>query len=227
MQSLRVPGAATARAASHARAAPISLSSASASRRRDRLAPPARFNAGGKGDGKGDGGGSNNNPGDSNAGPVPTVALRLGASADAATLSMPLPPSAARRLEGELRALHATLRAKQEAVESGERPKRWPVMEFAFPSADAGGDAGGESAAVGGALALQLYCNPNAYSSAFDAKVLVRIECVGSGAAGLAAAGLAAAPPPPVRMTGEARLTDLQGTLEVYWDEQKQQQQQK
>jgi hypothetical protein len=131
----------------------------------------------------------------------PTVSLRLGSAADAATLSLPLPPTAAKRLDAELRALHATLRAKQEAADAGERPKRWPAMDFAFPSAD---DDGVDS------LAFQLYCNPNAHGSAFDAKVLVRVECGG---------GNGAASAPVVRMTGEARLTDVQGTLEAYWEE--------
>lgn len=141
---------------------------------------------------------SSNNPASSQ---TPTVSLRLGSAADAATLSLPLPPTAAKRLDAELRALHATLRAKQEAADAGERPKRWPAMDFAFPS--------GEEGDAAESLAFQLYCNPNAHGSAFDAKVLVRVECGGNGAASAAA----------VRMTGEARLTDVQGTLEAYWEE--------
>jgi hypothetical protein len=69
-------------------------------------------------------------------------------------------------------------------------------------------DGGGE---VGG-VTVHLYCNPNAHGSAFDAKVLVRVECRSAAGAGAAGAGAV------VRMAGEARLTDVQGTLEVYWE---------
>jgi hypothetical protein len=154
---------------------------------------------------------------------APLISLRLGSAADAATISLPLPVQAARRLDAELRALHATLRAKQEAAESGERPRRWPAMELLLlplPEEEQGEGGGGGGNSDDSDLTVQLYCNPNAHGSAFDAKVLVRVECRAGGGEG-GGGGAASAAPTAVRMTGEARLTDVQGTLEVYWEESK------
>lgn len=86
----------------------------------------------------------------------PPPALRL--TAGATTITLPFSPARAAELHAALAALLTTFSEKAAAT----RPKRWPSTEFRFR-----GEAPGELAS------FEAFCNPNAASTPFDAKVLV------------------------------------------------------
>eukprot|EP00891_Asterochloris_glomerata_P002737 jgi/Astpho2/2737/Aster-x1094 len=76
-----------------------------------------------------------------------------------------------------------TFSEKQKA----ERPKRWPMMEFRCQDEQHGIEL------------LEVYCNPNAHSTAFDAKTLITLKTSQG-----------------VRVTAEARLSALKSDLDTF-----------
>lgn len=78
------------------------------------------------------------------------------------TVAFPLPAEEAARLQGAIGTTLQTFAEKQKA----ERPKRWPSMEYKFK-----GDAAARQVEY-----LEVFCNPNAHATAFDAKVLITLR---------------------------------------------------
>jgi hypothetical protein len=89
-------------------------------------------------------------------------AARLSLHVGETTVQVPFAKASAEDLNATLLALLKTFSEKQQA----ERPKRWDAMEYKFK-----GSAPGEDLEY-----FEVFCNPNAYTSAFDAKVLVTIR---------------------------------------------------
>ena len=87
----------------------------------------------------------------------PLSVLRL--NSGTTSLTLPFSPARAAALHAALADLLATFSEKAAAT----RPQRWPSTDFRF----AGEEGGGELAQ------FEAFCNPNAHSSPFDAKVLV------------------------------------------------------
>ncbi|KAK9819354.1 hypothetical protein WJX74_009624 [Apatococcus lobatus] len=104
------------------------------------------------------------------------------------TLSLPIPDSEAQNMRGALDNLLQTFAEKQKA----ERPKRWKMMEYRYKGAP------GES----GIDLFELFCNPNAHSTPFDAKILVTMK---------AAQG--------VSLTTEGTLSAVKGDIDAYLDQ--------
>ena len=107
------------------------------------------------------------------------------------TLSLPFNQQRAAELKAALALLLATFAEKAKA----ERPKRWQSLEYKFRS----GDEEGNSTPPGIAL-FEVFCNPNAAASPFDAKVLVTVKSTDGG----------------VGFTTEAPLSALRADLEAY-----------
>lgn len=78
------------------------------------------------------------------------------------TISFPFSPERAKQLDGAFNALLQTFATKQKA----ERPKRYDMMEIKFK-----GDA-----EKGELEYLEVFCNPNAHATAFDAKLLITLR---------------------------------------------------
>ena len=112
----------------------------------------------------------------SNTGSKASVTLQLGGGT---TLSFPVNADEASRARGAVRHIFDIFKEK----EALERPRRMEDVKFTL--------AGDE-----GAFALQLYCNPNAHPSAFQAKVLVSFKSEGG-----------------VTMTSEAPLSSLRAAF--------------
>ena len=87
-------------------------------------------------------------------------------------------------LEAALNEALSEFRAK----ETWDRPRRLKLMEFKT-----------DAAAVGGDVALEVVCNPNAYASAFAAKAMVTLRAPGG-----------------VRLTAEGALSALRQDLEAF-----------
>ncbi|KAL4441296.1 hypothetical protein ABPG77_011533 [Micractinium sp. CCAP 211/92] len=101
------------------------------------------------------------------------------------TLSFPLPPSEAARLSTALTGVMQTFADKQKA----ERPKRWPALEYVFM-----GDPAAREIEH-----LEVFCNPNAHATAFDARALITLRT---------ADGL--------RITTEGKLTGIKADVEEF-----------
>eukprot|EP01026_Neomeris_dumetosa_P057569 TRINITY_DN5302_c0_g1_i5.p2 TRINITY_DN5302_c0_g1~~TRINITY_DN5302_c0_g1_i5.p2 ORF type:complete len:165 (-),score=14.80 TRINITY_DN5302_c0_g1_i5:216-677(-) len=80
------------------------------------------------------------------------------------TLQLPLTPSQLQEVSVSLESLIKTFQEKAEA----KRPKRWESTEYRYTGAE------GEELQY-----LEVFCNPNAYQTAFDAKVLVTLKTQG------------------------------------------------
>ncbi|XP_024517415.1 uncharacterized protein LOC112341480 [Selaginella moellendorffii] len=112
---------------------------------------------------------SNGNP-SAAAGATTIASKSLTLHVGETSITMPMSMDKARALSGTMEALIQTFREKQQAHEEGGRPKRLKSVEFAYSAGD-GGD-GGDGEEVG----FELFCNPNAYANAFQAKVLVSVS---------------------------------------------------
>ena len=107
------------------------------------------------------------------------------------TLYLPFNQQRATELKAALALLLATFAEKAKA----ERPKRWQSLEYKFRNDD------DESSSTPPGIALfEVFCNPNAAASPFDAKVLVTVKSTDGG----------------VGFTTEAPLSALRADLEAY-----------
>lgn len=101
------------------------------------------------------------------------------------TLSFPLRPEEAARLGEALTGVMQTFAEKQKA----DRPKRWPALEYVFKGDPAARDI----------EYLEVFCNPNAHATAFDARALITLRT---------ADGL--------RVTTEGKLTGVKADVEEF-----------
>ncbi|CAL8464353.1 g3888 [Coccomyxa elongata] len=120
------------------------------------------------------------------------VSAATGASIDLhvneTTITFPLAEAQAKEIVAAINSLLQTFAAKQAA----ERPKRWQSMEYRYK-----GSGEGDPVAL-----LELFCNPNAYSTAFDARVLVTLKAVGG-----------------VSVTTEGRLSAFKADIDNFLDQ--------
>ncbi|KAI8464191.1 MAG: hypothetical protein J3K34DRAFT_396805 [Monoraphidium minutum] len=80
------------------------------------------------------------------------------------TVGVPFTRDQAQQLDAAFQQLLKTFAEKQKA----ERPKRWEMLEVRFK---------GDSATPGGGVDLfEVFCNPNAHATAFEAKCLVTLK---------------------------------------------------
>lgn len=114
------------------------------------------------------------------AGTTSTLSLHVGDT----TIALPFGRDQAQQLSDAFVALFQTFAAKQKA----ERPKRWDMMEVRFV-----GQAPQELAH------FEAFCNPNAYTTAFDAKVLLTIQTHDG-----------------VKVTTEARLSAIKADVDAF-----------
>jgi len=101
------------------------------------------------------------------------------------TISFPFKPQQAQAISSSIKSLLETFAAKQKA----ERPKRWDMMEYRYK-----GDPDGV-----GVEYLEVFCNPNAYSTPFDAKLLVTL-----------------ATQQGIKVTTEARLSAIKSDIDQF-----------
>ena len=66
-------------------------------------------------------------------------------------------------LNSSINTLLATFREKDKVTKEGGRPRRWDALNFQHRSEE-------------NAVQLEVFCNPNAFSSAFNAKALVTLS---------------------------------------------------
>ena len=104
---------------------------------------------------------------------------------------MPFNQHRATELKAALALLLATFAEKAKA----ERPKRWQSLEYRFKN-----DGDGSEKTPPGIALFEVFCNPNAAASPFDAKVLVTVKATEGG----------------VGFTTEAPLSALRADLEAY-----------
>eukprot|EP00879_Flechtneria_rotunda_P007861 GHRR01008237.1.p1 GENE.GHRR01008237.1~~GHRR01008237.1.p1 ORF type:complete len:158 (+),score=36.21 GHRR01008237.1:233-706(+) len=109
------------------------------------------------------------------------LALHVGET----TIQMPFTTVQGKVLDTALAKLLQTFSEKQEA----KRPKRWDMMEVRFTGAEAGA----------GVEVLEVFCNPNAHATAFDAKLLVTIKAVGG-----------------LKLVCEGRLSSIKADLDAF-----------
>jgi hypothetical protein len=98
------------------------------------------------------------------------------------TISIPLPNDKAQELSAAIQEIMTTFAEKQKA----ERPKRWESMEYRLND-------------TGPVEKLEVICNPNAYSTAFEAKVLITLVIVGG-----------------VKVVTEGKLSAVKADVETY-----------
>lgn len=101
------------------------------------------------------------------------------------TLTVPLSTEEGKNLSVKFNDLLKVFAAKQEA----ERPKRWEALEYKFE--DSGTDAP--------ISCLEIFCNPNMHSTAFDAKMLVTVKT-----------------PQGVNMMAEGSLSTIRADLQAF-----------
>ncbi|KAI7845138.1 hypothetical protein COHA_001183 [Chlorella ohadii] len=92
------------------------------------------------------------------AGPAQALSFHIGDT----TISFPLRAEEARKLSVALATVMQTFADKQQA----ERPKRWPSLEYVFK-----GDASARELEY-----LEVFCNPNAHATPFDARALITLR---------------------------------------------------
>ncbi|KAA6429857.1 MAG: hypothetical protein FRX49_00289 [Trebouxia sp. A1-2] len=105
------------------------------------------------------------------------------------SITFPFDKDQARQLSSSITELIQTFAAKQKA----ERPKRWKMMEYKYQNGDGHSNKGLEF--------FEVVCNPNAYATAFDAKVLITMR---------SSQGL--------KVTTEGRLSNLKGDVDTFLD---------
>lgn len=91
-----------------------------------------------------------------------TTGTRLSLHMGETTVQFPFSRDNAEALNQSVLALLKTFADKQKA----ERPKRWEAMDFKFRGSPQSDDL----------ERFEVFCNPNAHTSAFDAKVLITIK---------------------------------------------------
>ncbi|GIL83222.1 hypothetical protein Vretimale_11270 [Volvox reticuliferus] len=96
------------------------------------------------------------------------------------TMTVPFTTEGAHQLQEAFQKLFQTFAEKQKA----QRPKRWDMMEWRHTSEDIG---------------IEVFCNPNAYTTAFDAKLLITLGSRGG-----------------LTVTTEARLSAIASDLDNY-----------
>ncbi|GIL52862.1 hypothetical protein Vafri_8631 [Volvox africanus] len=96
------------------------------------------------------------------------------------TMSVPFTTEGAQQLQEAFQKLFQTFAEKQKA----QRPKRWDMMEWRHTNEDIG---------------FEVFCNPNAYTTAFDAKLLITLGSRGG-----------------LTVTTEARLSAITSDLDNY-----------
>ncbi|KIY95390.1 hypothetical protein MNEG_12573 [Monoraphidium neglectum] len=94
---------------------------------------------------------------------LPAGAAKLMLHVGETTIGVPFSRAQADQLDSAIKQLLTTFAEKQKA----ERPRRWEMMEVRFK---------GDPAAAGGIDLLEVFCNPNAHATAFEAKLLVTIK---------------------------------------------------
>ncbi|KAF6256594.1 hypothetical protein COO60DRAFT_1270532 [Scenedesmus sp. NREL 46B-D3] len=109
------------------------------------------------------------------------LALHIGET----TIQLPFTPAQAQQLDAELAKLLQTFADKQAA----KRPRRWDMMEVSFSGPEAGQ----------GLELIELFCNPNAHATAFDAKLLVTVKAAGG-----------------LKIMSEGRLSAIKSDLDAY-----------
>eukprot|EP00850_Spirogloea_muscicola_P015933 SM000126S26309 [mRNA] locus=s126:99833:100701:+ [translate_table: standard] len=104
------------------------------------------------------------------------------------TLTLPFSADSARGLDAAIASLLQTFKDKEKAA----RPQRWQAMDFRAVT-----EAEGDS------VVLEAFCNPNAYSNAFQAKVLITVE------------------DKLLKLTSEGQLSAIKADVDQYLDSQK------
>ena len=79
------------------------------------------------------------------------------------TLELPFNTDEARNLGRSFNGLLQTFKDKQAA----EKPQRWDLMRYSYEN---------QKGSVGDIAALEVVCNPNAFPTAFDAKLMITME---------------------------------------------------
>lgn len=101
------------------------------------------------------------------------------------TLDVPFSVDKAQQLQGAFQQLLQSFADKQKAT----RPKRWDMMEVHFAGAPQSAEP----------QRFELFCNPNAYSTAFEAKMLITLESRDG-----------------LRVTTEARLSAIKSDVDAF-----------
>ncbi|KAG2490705.1 hypothetical protein HYH03_010866 [Edaphochlamys debaryana] len=109
-------------------------------------------------------------------GSVATRPLQL--HAGETTIALPFTTEKARELQGEFQKLFQAFGEKQKST----RPKRFDMMEWVHADDK---------------VSLEVFCNPNAHSTAFDAKLLITLVSAGG-----------------LRVTTEARLSGVTSDID-------------
>jgi hypothetical protein len=92
---------------------------------------------------------------------LPATATKTAFHIGETTITVPLTADVARELNDGLSSVLQTFKEKEQAT----RPKRWPSLDWKHK---------GDLAA--GGVDLEVFCNPNAYGNAFQAKVLITVK---------------------------------------------------
>jgi len=116
------------------------------------------------------------------------TATKLTLHVDQTSISFPLKVESGKSLQAALQTLLQTFAEKQKA----ERPQRWKSMEFKVKGQPEEGQV----------QYLEIFCNPNASSTAFDAKALITVKT---------ADGL--------ELTTEGRLSALKADLDLFLEQ--------
>lgn len=110
------------------------------------------------------------------------LVLHLGES----TLELPFSVAEARNLGRSFNGLLQTFKDKQET----EKPQKWDRMNYTYQATKEVAD---------GISFLEVACNPNAFPSAFDAKLLVSLKAQSG-----------------IKITGEANLSQVKSDLQGF-----------
>ncbi|GMH35184.1 hypothetical protein BSKO_03052 [Bryopsis sp. KO-2023] len=105
------------------------------------------------------------------------------------TLSLPFSVEEGKSLQAQFDALLKTFAEKQAA----ERPKRWEAMEYRFVDEES----------KGAVSRIEMFCNPNMHSTAFDAKLLITVKTEGG-----------------VIIVSEGSLGSIKSDVEVFMEQQ-------
>lgn len=109
------------------------------------------------------------------------VATKLDLHAGDATISLPFSHEQGKQLSAAIQGIMETFAAKQQAA----RPKRWDCMDF--------------QVSPDHVECLEIVCNPNAYSTAFEAKVFITLKLNGG-----------------VKLVTEGKLSAMKADVELF-----------